>query len=591
MWPNQIDLRRVKPEELKALQREITIHRTLVHPNIVELIDSFEHQGKLYIFLESLRTNLFEYMQPRTFDEDTAVRFFREVVKAVAYIHARQLVHRDIKPENVLLDEQRRVKLCDFGFSAPIEAGEKRDTFCGTQQYLPPEIVLGHDQTNKVDIWCLGVLLFELIHKRVPFVNKNIQAYLDSVVKRNISFISKVSQPLKKLILACLEFEPAKRPTAQQILNDSAIQEGGVKAQTRASSVVTGDRSARQPAKGHGQSYIEPSLTQTVGPKIGGGQSRPVGVVNSDKNRQELTRINVPKDDWFTQETFKKKDNKVHVSESQSPVKGASGFHQASPQVNLNLNITRYTSQPNPQQASQTPQAPPSPIGSPTRLDSPVKINFYKNTNFGPENFQKQGSLTLNPVPITTKESFSNSPGANVFFPDGQATANLAKNSQSTANSTHSPQISDPKGEFRTPGLNILQSTPPKDMNAVFGPESPLQLQRRHTDRGINYSPNQQTRTNVVHTSPMKISVGPGMVLSNPTSARPISPSFTMMGSQGGSMTVTYVTRPSDPGQRSISPNRQVITQKQTVITRPMSAIAGHSQSPSPAYSRSPGRS
>lgn len=566
---------------MKALQREITIHRTLVHPNIVELIESFEHQGKLYIFLESLRTNLFEYMQPRNFDEDTALRFFREVVKAVAYIHARQLVHRDIKPENVLLDEQRRVKLCDFGFSAPIEAGEKRDTFCGTQQYLPPEIVLGNDQTNKVDIWCLGVLLFELIHKRVPFVNKNIQAYLDSVTKRNIPFISKVSPAVKRLIQACLEFEPAKRPTAAQILADPALQEGIVKAQTRASSVVTGDRSGKLPTKAQAQPFVDPSLSQTVGAKLGGSPAKPIGVVNSDKNRQEFHRIHLPKDDWFTQETFKKKDNKVNMPDPQSPTKAASGFHQAP--VNPNSNIPRYTGQ-------QTAQMQPSPLNSPTRVDSPVKINFYKNTNFGPENFQKQSGLTLNPVLIGAKDTYNSSPSGNVFFPDQMGSSSLPKNSQSTANSTHSPQMSDPKGEaFRTVTTNFQQSTPPKDMNAVLGPESPLQLQRRHTDRGINYSPTPQQRGNVVHTSPLKISIGPGVVVSNPSSNRPISPSFVTGQSHSGSMTVTYVTRPSDPGQRSISPNRQVVTHKQTVITRPMSALAGNSHGQIP--SRSPGRS
>lgn len=349
-------MRKVKAEEVKALRREISIHRALAHPNIVRLINAFERDGKLFIFLESLRTNLFEYMQPRTFDEESALRFFREVVRSVAFLHSRKLVHRDIKPENVLLDQQRRVKLCDFGFAAAVESGEKRDTFCGTQQYLPPEIVLGHEQSLKVDIWCLGVLLFELLHKRVPFPNKNIQTYLESVGKRNIQFLASVSLPVRRLITACLDPDPSKRPSASQLLADPLLNEGTPRFQQRASSVITADRGNRQNPKVFGYSPIKAELptTNNVLQRIG-SPVKPSWPVLSDKAEK------LPIDDWFG-DTYVKKPVVQTVSQSRPPP----------------LNFNKAESQP-----------PTTGSG----FESPVKIQVYKNTTFGPENFLKRTAI------------------------------------------------------------------------------------------------------------------------------------------------------------------------------------------------------
>ena len=95
------------------------------------------------------------------------------------------MIYHEIKPKNVLLDENKNIKLCDFGFCASIDEEKIRTTFCSTLQYLPPEIILNQEQTDKLDIWCLGVLMFELLHKRVPFENKNTNVYLEKIRKTN----------------------------------------------------------------------------------------------------------------------------------------------------------------------------------------------------------------------------------------------------------------------------------------------------------------------------------------------------------------------------------------------------------------------
>lgn len=586
----------MKPEELKALQREIQIHKTLVHPNIVPLVAAFEKDQKLFIFLESLRTNLFEYMQPRTFDEETALRFFREVVKAVAYLHQRKLVHRDIKPENVLLDENRRVKLCDFGFSAPIQAGEKRDTFCGTQQYLPPEIVMGHEQTDKVDIWCLGVLLFELIHKRVPFTNKSIPVYLDAVAKRNISFISKVSPAAKKLILSCLEMDPSKRPTAVQILSESLMQEGGVKGMGRASSVVCGERPNKHnpkalgiqghPADGgaHSQSHSRP-----------GTPMKGIAVINSDKLGKDLTP-SVPVDNWFA-EVFDKKPKQVTPQPANMP----------SP--------TRPT--PTQQGTQQAPQMAGN--GTPSPIASPIKINFYKNTGFGPENFAKksQTGLTAQQIEVRNSPNSVTSPNAKGFFGDASLSLQQPKHSASTAYSSHNQGNPEPQGTVVRLFSPIRAPQSGGKDSVGFQGQAPQGIIRRLTDlldgglaRNGGSPVPQQRMTMSPNTTQVRYAVQ--MPSSNPTSTRPIPSAFSTNPVLLSPQSVSYparpdvfnLTRPSDSTGRSISPRPSPFPpgfshlppadQKFLLLSQPspspQNSHLGRSANPQP-QSRSPNRS
>jgi serine/threonine protein kinase len=100
--------------------------------------------------------------------EKESFKYFIQVTAAVQFLHSIGLAHRDIKPENILLDEDRNVKLCDFGWCVDVSKGE-RMTFCGTYEYMAPEIVDEKYYDYSIDVWSLGVLLYEMIHGFSPF--------------------------------------------------------------------------------------------------------------------------------------------------------------------------------------------------------------------------------------------------------------------------------------------------------------------------------------------------------------------------------------------------------------------------------------
>ncbi len=84
------------------------------------------------------------------------------------------IIHRDLKPENLLLDENGNIKICDFGWSAEFSnQNQKRTTFCGTIDYMAPEMIQDKSHDHTLDIWCLGVLLYELLHGKAPFKGRN----------------------------------------------------------------------------------------------------------------------------------------------------------------------------------------------------------------------------------------------------------------------------------------------------------------------------------------------------------------------------------------------------------------------------------
>ena len=168
----QLDKDRIKENgiDYNIVLREINTHFKLIHKNVARLYDYYEDKKAFYLILEYVENGtLFNKIQKSNgLSEEKALKCFVQVSSAIYFLHENKLIHRDIKPENCLIDKYDNVKLCDFGWTVEVLKGE-RVTFCGTYEYMAPEIIKEVPYNESIDVWSLGILLYELIHSFSPF--------------------------------------------------------------------------------------------------------------------------------------------------------------------------------------------------------------------------------------------------------------------------------------------------------------------------------------------------------------------------------------------------------------------------------------
>ena len=210
---------------LRVLFREIMIHKTLIHPNIVRLIDHFEDISKLYIVLEFVeKGSLFDLIRRKIkLSESEACNIFIQTCVGLNFLHQNNIIHRDIKPENLLISKEEVVKICDFGWSA--EGNDKRVTFCGTADYMSPEMINHEPHTYKLDIWSLGILLYEMLHGNPPFRAKNPKEQYRMISNNNYTIGPHVSKTAAQLIRSILQLKPDVRPSMVDILSSQWIRD------------------------------------------------------------------------------------------------------------------------------------------------------------------------------------------------------------------------------------------------------------------------------------------------------------------------------------------------------------------------------
>ena len=200
-----IELLISKTNSKNIIIEEINIQGKILHPNIIRLFNYFKDKNNENIFLileYASKGTLFDYIQSkRGLDESEAFYYFFQAVNAVFFLHKNQIIHRDIKPENLLINQNNILKLCDFGWSVCLN-NDKRVTFCGTVEYMAPEIVKNERYDFSIDVWSLGVLLYELIHSYSPFVVKdlNINKIENNILSKELRFKKGVSLECRDLI-------------------------------------------------------------------------------------------------------------------------------------------------------------------------------------------------------------------------------------------------------------------------------------------------------------------------------------------------------------------------------------------------------
>lgn len=215
----------LKQKQIHTILREIKVHKSLSHGNIVQYFDFVETPENFCLVMEMMKGGeLFERIEKvEQFTEKDARDIIFQAAQAVKYLHDNNVVHRDIKPENLVFstDSLSPVKLCDFGLSKVISDGTM--TPCGTVGYIAPEVVSEQRHSFSVDIWGLGCVLYSLLCGFPVFYDDSVPVLTQKVKKGIYDFPSpwwdNVSPSAIDLIKKCLTVDPSRRYNIYQFLN------------------------------------------------------------------------------------------------------------------------------------------------------------------------------------------------------------------------------------------------------------------------------------------------------------------------------------------------------------------------------------
>lgn len=200
--------------DVERVAREIHILKLIRHPHIVQLYEIIETPRQLYLIMDYANGGeLFDYIVANVrVKEREACKFFHQIVSGVDAIHDSGVVHRDLKPENLLLDEDKNIKIVDFGLSNTFTKGQLLKTACGSPCYAAPEMIAGQQYVPSLcDIWSCGVILFAIICGFLPFEDQNTSNLYNKILRAEYQLPRFVSKAAKEIISGMLTTDPTAR--------------------------------------------------------------------------------------------------------------------------------------------------------------------------------------------------------------------------------------------------------------------------------------------------------------------------------------------------------------------------------------------
>lgn len=206
-------------DDSQLILDEVRIHEKIQHDNIVKLYGYFPFlNNKFTIVMEYIEgKELFDIIEESSLglplDDQTITNYFLQLLNSIIYLHSINIIHRDIKPENILITKTNQLKLTDFGLAKKVDniSEDFCSTWCGTTEYLAPEIINDTYYNYKIDNWALGILLYELIIGVSPFESTKRKKTLRKIVKCNYSSSSIKNNLFKNIIQLLLVTDYEKR--------------------------------------------------------------------------------------------------------------------------------------------------------------------------------------------------------------------------------------------------------------------------------------------------------------------------------------------------------------------------------------------
>uniref|UniRef100_A0A7N4PUZ5 Serum/glucocorticoid regulated kinase family member 3 n=1 Tax=Sarcophilus harrisii TaxID=9305 RepID=A0A7N4PUZ5_SARHA len=213
----KIVLKRKEQKHIMA-ERNVLL-KNVKHPFLVGLHYSFQTTEKLYFVLDFVNGGelFFHLQRERSFPEHRARFYAAEIASALGYLHSIKIVYRDLKPENILLDSTGHVVLTDFGLCKEgIAISDTTTTFCGTPEYLAPEVIRKQPYDNTVDWWCLGAVLYEMLYGLPPFYCRDVAEMYENILHKPLNLRPGVSLTAWSILEELLEKDRQNRLGAKE---------------------------------------------------------------------------------------------------------------------------------------------------------------------------------------------------------------------------------------------------------------------------------------------------------------------------------------------------------------------------------------
>lgn len=170
----------------KLIHREISVLQSLKHENVISLLDVFTTNNHYYLIFQYCKfgdlKNYIQYEKPNM-DEKEVQSIMIQLKNGLKYLYNNNIVHRDLKPQNILITDDIKVKISDFGFAKIYKDNTMNQTICGSPLYMAPEILTYKKYTELADLWSVGVILYEILFKTTPVIGPNLYSLVENMKK------------------------------------------------------------------------------------------------------------------------------------------------------------------------------------------------------------------------------------------------------------------------------------------------------------------------------------------------------------------------------------------------------------------------